>query len=62
MPGQLKAISEGEMKGTTLSHDAVGPGVYDAQLRGMNEGPTTTRPSGSVSPVHEIPLSPSTEP
>jgi general secretion pathway protein D len=63
LPGQMNAISESELKGTTLSHDAVGPDVYESHLRGLAAGPARTQPTEPVSPVHEIPLSPpSTEP
>ena len=40
-PGQLKDMSQQEKAGTILTPNAVGPGVFDEHLRGMERGSTT---------------------
>ena len=37
-PEVLKGISEGELKGTEVIPDAVQPGAFDEQMKGIKQG------------------------
>ena len=44
-PDRLDPMAQEEIKGTKLTPRAVGPGVYEEQMRGMNIGGADTRPT-----------------
>jgi hypothetical protein len=44
-PERLPGMSADEMKGTTLTPNAVAPGVFDEHMRGLHRGATATQPS-----------------
>ncbi len=51
-PESLKPMSQDEMKGTKLTPNAVEPGTFDEQIRGMNRGAApATRPAPTTRPT-----------
>ena len=57
LPDRLQAMSRDEQRGLTLTTQAVGPGVYEEHMRGLQRGESPqSQPSSYVSPVKEIPL------
>ena len=58
MPDFLETMSNDEMKGTKLTPNAVSPGTFQEQMKGMRRGQSPqTQPSGPVSPINSIDLS-----
>ena len=63
-PDHLKTISEDEMRGLRLTPNAVDPGVFQEQMRGMALGGSATQPALTVPPpssnggVHATPSMP----
>jgi general secretion pathway protein D len=55
-PDELAPMSKDELRGTRLTPNAVGPGMFDDHLRGMQRGgEPATQPAGRVtSPVLEV--------
>jgi Flp pilus assembly secretin CpaC len=56
-PEALKPISQEEMRGTTLTPNAVGPGVFQQHIEGLRRGQTeiTTQPATrAVGPAARI--------
>jgi general secretion pathway protein D len=51
-PDALPAMSKDEMRGTKLVPNAVSPGTFQDQIRGMERGEATTRPGDHPSDVH----------
>ena len=51
-PDALPAMSKDEMRGTKLVPNAVSPGTFQDQIRGMERGEATTRPGDHPSNVH----------
>lgn len=45
LPDRLRPMTQDEMKGLRLTPSAVGPGVFQEQLRGMQRGGPATEPS-----------------
>ncbi len=59
-PRTLKIMSKGEERGMELVPKAVGPGVFQRQMKDMQRGgvPSSTATQPAENPVHDIKLSP----
>jgi general secretion pathway protein D len=56
-PDVLKPMTEDEERGLKLTPNAVGPGVFQDHMRGMQRGgPAQTQPSTPISPIKTIDL------
>ncbi len=54
-PTKLKPMSEDEMKGMKVTPNAVEPGAFQEQMRGMDRGGTTTQPTAYPAPTEPPP-------
>src|SRR5439155_9246118 len=54
-PERLPGMSADELKSTTLTPNAVAPGVFDEHMRGMQRGATATQPSRPDKIIEPVP-------